>query len=96
MMLAAGLEGIENDIDPGDPIGDNMYLLDDEELLERGVSVLPATLLHAVEAFAADPLSREVMGEDLFKSFVDLKTAEWWDYHNEVSEWEIENYLTKY
>lgn len=96
MMLAAGLEGIEKDLDPGDPIDVNMYELSQAELDKLGVKSLPPTLLHAIEAFAADPLSREVMGDDLFRSYVDLKTGEWWDFHNAVSEWEIENYLTKY
>ncbi|MCH8925985.1 MAG: EamA family transporter [Proteobacteria bacterium] len=49
-----------------------------------------------IEAFAADALGREVMGDDLFESYIKLKTEEWWDYHNAVSEWEIERYLTKF
>lgn len=96
MTLAAGLDGIENDIDPGDPIDDNMYLLSDRELKRRGVNLLPRTLLESIEAFSADPLSKAVMGEDLFEAYVDLKTQEWWDYHNSISQWEIDNYLTKF
>lgn len=96
MMLAAGLDGIENDIDPGDPINLNMSELSQTQLDELGVKTLPPTLLHAIEAFSADPLSRDVMGEDLFQSYVKLKTAEWWDYHNTISPWEIEQYLTKF
>ena len=96
MTLAAGLEGIEQDLDPGDPLHLNMYELSDQELIDRGVETLPRTLLESIEAFAADPLGREVMGEDLFKSYVDLKTREWWDYHNTVSRWEIDQYLTKF
>ena len=80
-MLAAGLDGIENDLDPGDPIKLNMSELPQERLDELGVKTLPPTLLHAIEAFSADPLSQDVMGEDLFKSYIKLKTEEWWDYH---------------
>ncbi len=47
-----------------------------------------------VEALDADPLMEEVLGPDLKRSFVELKTAEWWDYHDEISPWEIEHYLT--
>ncbi len=36
------------------------------------------------------------MGEDLFKSYATLKKAEWWSYHNSISQWEIDNYLTKF
>lgn len=96
MMLAAGLDGIENDLDPGDPIKLNMSELTQDKLDELGVKTLPPTLLHAIEAFSADPLSKEVMGDDLFNAYVKLKTDEWWDYHNTISKWEIEHYLTKY
>jgi glutamine synthetase len=96
MMLSAGLEGIEKDIDTGDPIDVNMYELSQSELDRRGVKVLPRTLLEAIEAFANDPLGPETMGEDLFKAFITVKEREWWDYHNSISAWEIEHYLTKY
>jgi len=96
MTLAAGLEGIEQDLDPGEPLNLNMYELSDQELMDRGVQTLPRTLLESIEAFAADPIGKEVMGEDLFKSYVDLKTREWWDYHNTISRWEIDQYLTKF
>jgi glutamine synthetase len=93
MLLGAGLEGIEQELDPGDPIALNMYDQSDAELEEMGVSVLPRTLLEAVEAFDADPLGAEVMGADLKRSYVELKSREWWDYHNTVSVWEYDRYL---
>ena len=96
MMLAAGLDGIEQDLDPGDPMYDNMYEVGDEELAQRKVKLLPRTLLESIEAFAEDGLGVEVMGEDLARSFIDLKSKEWWNYHNTVSTWELDNYLTKY
>jgi glutamine synthetase len=96
MMLGAGLEGIEQDLDPGDPINLNMYELSDAELAARGVRTLPRTLLDAVEAFAADPLSKTVFGEELYRAFADVKQREWWSYHNAVSKWEYDNYLTKF
>ncbi|MBL8837804.1 MAG: type III glutamate--ammonia ligase [Alphaproteobacteria bacterium] len=96
MMLAAGLEGIEQRLDAGDPINRNMYEQSDEQLKELGVRTLPRTLLEAVEAFAADPLGRDVMGDDLYRSFIQLKTAEWWRYHNTVSQWEYDEYLEKW
>ena len=96
MTLGAGLEGIEQDLDPGDPIDRNMYLQTDAELAELGVDTLPRTLLEGIEAFAADPLGKEVMGEDLFHSFIELKEREWWDFHNAVSVWELDEYLTKF
>ena len=92
--LQAGLEGVEHDLDPGEPLAQNMYLLDDQELHKLGVSTLPRTLLEAVEALDADPFMEQVLGRELQKAFVELKTQEWWDYHNTVTPWEIERYLT--
>jgi glutamine synthetase len=93
MLLGAGLEGIEQELDPGDPIALDMYQQSDAQLDEMGVSVLPRTLLEAVEAFDADPLTERVLGPELKASYVELKTAEWWDYHNTVSAWEYDRYL---
>ena len=93
MFLAAGLEGIERGLDPGDPIPLNMYEQTDEQLLELGVSTLPRTLLEAVEALARDPLADEVLGPDLARAFVELKSREWWDFHSTVSQWEHDRYL---
>jgi glutamine synthetase len=92
--LQAGMEGIESELDPGDPLDHNMYLLSDSDLAGLGVETLPRTLLEAIEAFAADPLMETTFGPDLRKSYIELKTQEWWDFHNEVSPWEIERYLT--
>jgi glutamine synthetase len=94
MMLAAGLEGIEQELDPRDPIRLNMYEQSDRDLERLGVDVLPRTLLEAVEALDADPLAEQVFGKDLTASYVELKSREWWEYHNTVSEWEIDRYLT--
>ncbi len=93
MMLGAGLDGIERELDPGDPIDLNMYLQPPEKIKEMGVDTLPRTLLEAVEDFAADPLSEQVCGTDLRDAFVEVKSQEWWDYHNTVSQWEYDRYL---
>ena len=96
MMLCAGLDGIEQNLDPGEPDLVNMYELPDQELERRGVRQLPRTLLESVTAFEQDDLGRRVMGEDLFKSYIALKKSEWWSYHNSISQWEIDHYLTKF
>jgi glutamine synthetase len=93
MTLAAGLEGIADNLDPGAPHGENMYVHSDAELYAMGVRSLPGTLLEAVQAFAADPLSRTVMGDAMFDAFVAEKQAEWDSYHTHVSDWERNRYL---
>ena len=96
MMLAAGLAGIEGKLDPGEPNDVNMYELNERQLAARGVKCLPRTLLEAIEAFAADPLPARVFGEDLRNAYIELKTREWWSFHNTVSQWEIDAYLAKF
>lgn len=92
LSLAAGLEGIKEGIDPGDPTPDNMYDLSRDDLAERGIEVLPRTLLEAVRAFEVDPLSDQVFGP-LKKPYVELKYREWETYHNLVTDWERKKYL---
>ncbi|BCB25280.1 type III glutamate--ammonia ligase [Sulfurimicrobium lacus] len=93
MILAAGLEGIREGLDPGAPHAENMYLYSESELHDQGLSYLPRTLGEAVDAFEADPLAAQVMGPLMAKTFADFKRREWLDYHNSVSEWEIKRYL---
>jgi glutamine synthetase len=93
MCLAAGLEGIEQKIDPGDPNTDNMYLISDRERRKRKIEMLPKTLDEAVRAFRKDALSQEVFGEAMFDAWVDYKQQEWLSYLNHVSDWEIQRYL---
>ena len=93
LVLAAGLEGIQEKIDPGAPHTENMYLKSESELAELGVSYLPRTLAEALDAFAADPLPRKVFGELMFQTYLDFKREEWYAYHNHVSDWETQRYL---
>ena len=61
--------------------------------MSTGTAPLPRTLDEAVDAFEADPLSRAVMGDTMFRTFADFKRREWIDYHTEVSEWELKRYM---
>jgi glutamine synthetase len=92
MVLAAGLEGIKEGLDPGDPHLDNMYLKSQAELDALGVKVLPRTLNEAIDELEADPLARSVMGDAMFESYVSFKRDEWESYHNHVSDWERNRY----
>jgi glutamine synthetase len=93
LALAAGLEGIREKIDPGEPYRDNMYKKSQEELEALGVSLLPRTLEEAVDAFEADPLTKDVFGPAMHATWIDFKRDEWSSYHNHVSDWERDRYL---
>jgi glutamine synthetase len=92
LVLAAGLEGVRERIDPGAPNEDNLYELSDAERKERGIEFLPQTLQEAVDAFAADPLVEATLGAGLRDEFIRYKREEWNAYHLTVSPWEIERY----
>jgi glutamine synthetase len=93
MVLAAGLEGIRDGRDPGDPNLVNAYTLSAEERVRRGSRTLPRTLAEAIEAFVDDPLSRTVFGDAMFDAFVAYKREEWESFHCAVSPWEQARYL---
>ena len=96
MMIAAGLEGIRDAVDPGEPHRDNLYLKSEAERNKAGVVWLPRTLEEAVDEFEKDPLSRNVFGSQMFDAWRDFKRAEWLSYLNHVSDWERTQYLTQF
>jgi glutamine synthetase len=92
LVLAAGLEGVREKLDPGKPNEDNLYAISDEERKARGIDFLPQTLQEAVAAFAEDPLVEQVLGKGLRDEFIKYKTEEWETYHLSVSKWEVDRY----
>ena len=94
MILAAGLEGVRERIDPGAPHRENMYEYSDAQIAELGIDMLPRNLSEAIDEFQADALSREVFGEALYNAFIDLKRDEWQAYQSHISSWETDRYLT--
>lgn len=93
MVLAAGLEGIREGLDPGAPNRRNMYTVSPDELAASGIRELPRTLGEALQAFREDPLSETVMGRAMADAWYDTKQAEWLDYMAHVSTWETQRYL---
>jgi len=96
LVLAAGLEGIREKIDPGAPHTENMYLKSPQQLAKLKVSYLPRTLAEALDAFEKDPLTEEVFGTLMKKTYLDFKREEWENYINHVSDWEVDKYLKFY
>lgn len=96
LALAAGLEGIREGLDPGPAMEENLYEWTPEQLEAAGICELPRTLGEAVEAFAADDFVTEVLGQELRDEFIRYKGEEWRQYHQRVSQWEIDTYARKY
>jgi glutamine synthetase len=92
LVLAAGLEGIREGLDPGASNEENLYEFTHEQLAARGICELPRTLDEAVKAFAADPFVEQTLGKGLRDEFITYKSEEWREYHQTVSQWEVDRY----
>ncbi len=95
-MLAAGLDGIRNRIDPGDPTDVNIYHLSDAERRERGIEMLPSSLYDAHQAMLGDDVIRNALGDHVVSGLDALTTAEWDSFRMCVHPWEHERYLAIY
>lgn len=84
-VLAAGLDGIGNKRDPGEPTHVNMY---EDGHKVKSAKRLPATLHDALRLLEKSKVLSEAWGEDVVKSFIKLKLQEWRDYTAELSDWE--------
>lgn len=93
VMLAAGIDGIENRLDPGPRNDDNLYEVPEEELKRRDIGFLPTNLSEALDALEKDDVVRAALGETYADYYIQVKREEWRQYHESVSAWEIENYL---
>jgi glutamine synthetase len=95
VLLAAGLDGIRNRIDPGDPVELNVYQMTYEERKERNIVSLPESLQEALDELETSDLMRETLGETAFENFLKEKRGEWDLYRTQVTEWEFNRYNTR-
>lgn len=94
VLLAAGLKGIEDELELEAPTEDpGLKALTREQLRKRGIPVLPETLGEAVELFEGSALMRETLGDHIHDFLVTEKRKEWEDYQHHVSTWEHDRYL---
>ena len=97
-MLACGLDGIDNAMDPGEPNSSNLFELTAEEVAERGIVTLPPTLLHAAENLSQNEVLKAGLGQTADGPYTDyfakIKSAEFMALHNQVTAAEVDQYLT--
>jgi glutamine synthetase len=95
-VIKAGLDGIENDADPGEPVREDIYEFDDEKREEYGITTLPGSLGQAIDALEDDEVIRDALGDHVTEKFAEAKRADFSDYKAHVSSWEKEKYLEKF
>src|SRR5215468_2183186 len=93
-LLHAGLEGIEKGYELPDPMETNLYHLTAEQRRERGIVSLPETLGEAITELSQSELVRNALGPHIFDRYVELKRKEWDEYRVQLSQWEMERYLS--
>ncbi len=96
VQLAAGLDGLKHEIDPGPPLDTNVWNLSEAERTQYKLESLPANLGEAIVELEKSDVIREALGEHLFENFVAAKKLEWSEYISQVTQWELEKYLTTY
>jgi glutamine synthetase len=96
VMLRAGLDGLEREIDPGPPVNKNIYKMSHRERRHLRIDELPGNLSEALDELEKSQLMRETLGDHIFDHFLTAKRAEWDGYIRHVSPWEIDRYLSVY
>ena len=92
VMLATGLKGVEDKIEPPDPVEEDVYGFEDSKLAKFYIKTLPANLGEAIEAFKKSKLMKEELGEHVFSKYLEVKKAEWSDFQKFVTDWELQKY----
>jgi glutamine synthetase len=92
-VIAAGMDGIKRELDPGVGNGDNLYDYTAAQLKDKKIGILPQNLNLALDAFESDKVIRDALGDGLSSEFLTLKRAEWIEYMRHVSDWEIKRYI---
>lgn len=96
LLLAAGMDGIENNLTPPPAVTSNVYEIDPKDRELQNIESLPEDLKSAIEAMKADPLIKRVLGEHVFEKYVEAKEKEWHEFSTTVTGWELKEYLDKF
>ena len=91
-LIAAGMDGVERELEAGEPMNINLYSLSPEEREAKGIDILPQNLNEAIDALEADTVLTEAIGKEVMGEFIKLKRDEWIDYSRHVSDWEVARY----
>jgi glutamine synthetase len=84
-VLAAGLDGITKQTDPGPRLDINMYT-DGHSV--KDAKRLPLNLLDALRAFESSTLLKQALGDSFVSAYAKLKHAEWNEYAGHLTQWE--------
>lgn len=95
-MLAAGLDGIKQNMMPPEAVDRNIYAMTKEERIEANIKDLPATLRQALDKLQENEVLCKAIGEHAIEHFVEAKEIEWNMFRTHVHQWERDQYMTMY
>jgi len=98
LLLAAGLDGIKNKIEPNQPTSKNVDLLTEDERRELRIEKLPGSLEESLNAFENSNFIKKTLGKELVKIYLDLKYSELQEFeiaksNSNDKQWENNKYL---
>jgi glutamine synthetase len=96
LVLAAGLEGIHEQRDPGEPTRRDIFQMSAIEREEAHIVSIPSDLKEAIEVFSKSQFSEKIIGKHLFDKFILSRHLELQDYRQEVHQWEIKRYINRF
>jgi glutamine synthetase len=94
VMLGAGLKGIEEGLELPPEATNNIFDMTEQELADAGIGVLPGNLGEAIKLFEESEAMRDILGDHIHEFFVANKKAEWDEYKTQVTQWELDKYLS--
>ena len=93
--LAAGLDGIKRELEIPPSVEGNVFEMSKKELEAQGIESIPSNLSKACHYFEDDEFMKKVLGEHVHAKYLDAKRKEWNRFREQVTAWEIEEYLYK-
>jgi glutamine synthetase len=95
-LIAAGLDGLDRNLELPEPVAVDPATLPEEERLRRGIVALPASQAEALDALAADELLTEALGPVLAESYLAVRRSEWAAYSAGDETFEQQGHFEKY
>jgi glutamine synthetase len=95
-LIAAGLDGLERELEPPEPVEVDPATIDEKEREERGIVRLPATQEEALDALEADHVLTGAMGPVLAQSYLAVRRSEWEAYSAGDEAFEQQGHFLKY
>jgi glutamine synthetase len=94
VMLGAGLKGIEEGLELMSEATNDIFEMSTDELDAAGIKTLPKDLGEAIELFEQSETMKEILGEHIHTFYSKNKKREWASYIKNVSQWELDRYLS--